>query len=1469
MTRTSMERTSRDDRSAIFSSMGMGDRGDTLIEVLMALLVLSICALALIIAFTTSISASAEHRDIATAHIVLASYSQQALAQIEQNQALFACAAANQAGETAYVLSSVQNKITIPPNYGNYSATVSDVEYWNATLGAFETQCTPGSNVNPPLRVTITVTGPGGPYYNVFVVDLPSGNLGAANDLSNGTISQLVFTSPLGSGASGTSGVPFSPQPVVSALDSSSEPVVESYPQISLSIESGPGPATISGYSTTPSNGISTFSGATITALKAGTYVVEASWNGITSDPLNAAPLNENTYNPYLSPFWQTSPNWYTTTFTVVVAGAQDQVVFTKTPQAGASGATLNQQPVIQVQSSPGVQDQNQNGSVTLQLSGGELTGCKVNNVAVTTTPDDETLTVPITKGSATLTGCQFSGATFYNATASPAGPDPTTYSITATYPNASSASSQIAVTGPGAVNQLVFVTQPSGVSNAANSAAPWPQPFAVEVEDSFHNPVWTVNAAQVSVAFATNVDTLSHCTESTVNDSAIATFTGCEGKANDFAGGLQLKASYGTNPNIITALSQPFSISADAKTLVFSTQPVAGQSGATMATQPVVEILDGSGNVDSGWSTNITLAVSGGALTDCTGQTPNNGYATIAACLFSGNPGSPYTMTASLTNSEGQIISVTSAPFSPSQAGTATQLQFTTQPVAGAVAGSLMTTQPVIKIEDSQGNVVTSSSATISSLTSSGGTLAGCTNLTAVLGVVNVSNCTFGGLIGSYYTLIAKSPGLTTAVSALFASNTQAGPEAGVLISANPTSVPASSATNAQLNFQVVDIWGNPTVSTGDTVLTISSSSTGGFFGTTLGQVGAPGTSSTVTIPSGAATATAFYGDEVVGAPTITAFDPGTPQAFGSASLNITPNAATQLVYSTPPPTTITAGTKFTVSVTEEDQFNNVVSTDSTSTVTLTGTNGTSNGGFSCLSTSTVVTSGVATFFNCSYTSSSTNPYILTAASTGLTSATASTTVSTGPASQVIVWSGNNQSAKTNTAFAAPLSVLVTDASGNPVAGVTVTFTSPTNGATGRFAANTTGSACLASGTARTSCTAVTNASGIATSLSFSATGTAGTYNVTASITGGTSATFSETNANPVLVFLTSQQSFSTTTTSANTTSGSMVVQAQDSFGNPIIQTTPLTVTLVYNKTGTFTLTTDPTTVTIPAGSSSVAFVVAASTATGTATFTIGASATGYTGATLPTETVKANATPPTATVVVTPAQTVTSAAPNAIFPVAITNSTNGSLYYSVVAVNGLMAGETVSSSTSCHQITSHASFTINETVKTSTANRPSGTYALDFVVESYSTSNFGNCGGTTTFVQGDDTLNMTLNAAAIAVVSGYGQSTTNGTSFGSPLSALVSDGNGNPVVGTVVTFTAPTNGASGTFLALKNGGTCVAVGTPGALAVATCTAVTNSTGFASSLTFTANTTTGTYAVLASTPGASPNSVSFEEENQ
>jgi hypothetical protein len=84
---------------------------------------------------------------------------------------------------------------------------------------------------------------------------------------------------------------------------------------------------------------------------------------------------------------------------------------------------------------------------------------------------------------------------------------------------------------------------------------------------------------------------------------------------------------------------------------------------------------------------------------------------------------------------------------------------------------------------------------------------------------------------------------------------------------------------------------------------------------------------------------------------------------------------------------------------------------------------------------------------------------------------------------------SGLNQSAAIHSAYAAPMRALVVDSFGNPVSGVTVTFTAPTGGASGVFTGKNT---------------AVTAGNGIATAPAFTANGVTGSFNVGLSIFAG-----------------------------------------------------------------------------------------------------------------------------------------------------------------------------------------------------------------------------------------------------------------------------------------------------------------------------------------------------------------------------
>ena len=1671
---------------------GRGERGDTLIEVLLALMVLGLTAVALLLAFSTSISGSARHREIATANTVLDSASQLAIAQIQANSKLFSCNFASPETPTTFVTQPPDGVsfASLPTaNYGSFSASVSNVEYWNGT--SFQdaqndpTALNQACLANVPMEVTVEVQGSGMTLYNSFVVNLPSGSLGASSNTSNGVASQLVFTSPTNSAesATGEPGVPFSPQPVISVLDNQSQLDATDLSPIVLSIESPNNGATISGCTADDPHGQATFSGCVITGPSA-TYVIQATVLGqsLVSDPSGPG-VNANSVNSAGS-FWQSAPNWYTTTFSVTVSGSPDQVTFIAAPVAATSGALLQTQPLIQIINPlTHLVDTSATGTVTLTLSGGELASCTNNapGKTVTTSADEETITTNATLGVVSLANCTFSGAIFYNAAAYPAGPDATTYSVTASYTGAVPATSSIAVTGPGTNTsqfQLSFVTQPGGVSSTSASSAFSLQP-AVEIEDAFGNPEYNLASATVNLSFAsvgTATESISSYTQSLGTKTGIVTFSNVAG--SNYGGGLELTATY----SLLTATSSAFSISPQGgETMAFTTQPVAGPSGATLSTEPVITIYDSKGHIDTGLTSTISLTPSGGSLPYCTGLTPNYGVVDVTTCSFLGTVGQPYTLTASFTNSQGTVISVQSQPITPTSAGTPTAIAFATQPIGGTVAGSLLATQPSLQIVDSWGNVVTSSSATISlTTTPSGGTLSNCGNLTAVAGVVNATGCTFGGSVSPVtYTMTASSLGLTPVTSSAF-HVTQGGTPVGVTISAAPTPVSASNVTDSTLTIQLVDAWQNPTTSTSATNLTLSSTSARGFFSIANGQSGTLGATAAVSIPSGIGSIPEYYGDENAGTATISAKLTATQAAYGSGTLSVTakttldtasvvqgnsqaatvntafttalevqvidqfgnpvpnvavtftapasgasgafasgctsnpngytciattnasgdatattltasttagtfsvvasnPNVATPATFSlhniagaaskiaitTQPAASVTAGTSASMSVSVEDTYGNLVSsTDSisvaltpsgfvgaTTTVTATGgvanfTNlpidaagsytitatdgahtawtattssftviaaapsqviwttspGTSIAGSAVVGPPTVkiedaynnlvsgavvnmaVTTGPGVFIASTTSVTTSAPgtaafpslflqaagnYTITASAGSASATSSSFTVNAASAHAIMVWGGSGQSATVNTNFASPFSAFVTDTYGNPVSGATVTFTAPASGASGTFHATTAGGTCLATGAVQSSCTATTNANGIATSLAFTANGTAGKYtNLSAAISGATTY-FTETNTKATLVFLTSAQSFATNNTDSGTSSGSVIIQAQDGAGNPVVvQTTAVTVALAYATTGV-TLTTDPASVVIPVGASSVAFTVVSSTSTNGGTFTITATNGSYVLATQ-TETVLKNASATGNAFTAIATQNVSPTNQTAAFPVKITNTTGATEYYEVSSPNGLLTDESASPSSACLPITNNNNGTITDTVTTDETlpapSRPSGSYTLDFVVQEYPNT---GCTGTVVDLQVDATLTVTAGSASVvSIAGGAGQFTPNGTAFTNALTVFVSDADGNPITsGVTVTFTAPSSGASGMFRASGNGGVCLASGN--GIAVTSCTATTNAYGIASSLSFTAIATAGNYNVaVTTTPTLSGSPLSFPEDN-
>ncbi|MFZ3263480.1 MAG: hypothetical protein WA172_05735 [Terriglobales bacterium] len=164
-----------------------------------------------------------------------------------------------------------------------------------------------------------------------------------------------------------------------------------------------------------------------------------------------------------------------------------------------------------------------------------------------------------------------------------------------------------------------------------------------------------------------------------------------------------------------------------------------------------------------------------------------------------------------------------------------------------------------------------------------------------------------------------------------------------------------------------------------------------------------------------------------------------------------------------------------------------------------------------------------------------------VTASVAGVTATTTfSLTNTSGAAVSITATNGSLQDATINSAFAAPLVATVMDSNQYPVSGVVVTFAAPATGASGTFAGGVN--------------TATTDSNGMATSMTFTANGTAGAYNVTATTRGvQSSASFGLTNITGAVVSITATSGTPQSTTVNTPFAAPLVATVVDSNQNPL----------------------------------------------------------------------------------------------------------------------------------------------------------------------------------------------------------------------------------------------------------------------------------------------------------------------------
>ena len=177
---------------------------------------------------------------------------------------------------------------------------------------------------------------------------------------------------------------------------------------------------------------------------------------------------------------------------------------------------------------------------------------------------------------------------------------------------------------------------------------------------------------------------------------------------------------------------------------------------------------------------------------------------------------GAGYTLTASATG----LTGATSGGFNIA-AGAAAKLAYTTAP-GNSTAGNTIAGPPSVTVQDSFGNTVTSSTASITvaiGMNPGSGTLSGTITKNTVSGVANFNDLSVEKS-GTGYTLAASATGLTGATSSAF--NVSAGAANKLAFSVQPGNAGAGAALSGPPTVVVQDSLGN-TITSSSASITIA----------------------------------------------------------------------------------------------------------------------------------------------------------------------------------------------------------------------------------------------------------------------------------------------------------------------------------------------------------------------------------------------------------------------------------------------------------------------------------------------------------------------------------------------------------------------------------------------------------------------------------------------------------------------
>src|SRR5437899_505607 len=466
-----------------------------------------------------------------------------------------------------------------------------------------------------------------------------------------------------------------------------------------------------------------------------------------------------------------------------VAPGTATQLAFTLQPSTTTTGATIK--PAVRV--------------TAFDALGNTATGFAGNvTIALAFNPAGGTL-------SGTRTFAAIAGvATFPSLNIDNVGSG---YTLAATAPGLTGATSAGFDIIPSTATQLVFTVQPTDTAHRATAGVVFTPALEVTARDASGQTAASFTGT-VSLTIEPGTGTSGATLSGTTTMAAVAGVASFPTLSVDRAGSGYTLVATAAGPS--GATSAAFDVTATRATqLIFTAQPTSTTAGATISPAVQVTARDASGRTATSFTGPVTLTITAGTGT---GGATLSGTTTAAAVagvatfptLRIDRSGSGHKLAATATG----LAGAKSSSFTINT-GPPIQLDFVLQPDSTEAGATIGPAVQVI-VRDALRNPVESFSGSVTlaiGTNPGGGTLSGTPTVTAVAGVATFNDLSIDRT-GVGYDLQATASGLAAATSTAFAII--AGPADRLLFTVQPSTTTAAGTVRPSVRVTALDGFGN-----------------------------------------------------------------------------------------------------------------------------------------------------------------------------------------------------------------------------------------------------------------------------------------------------------------------------------------------------------------------------------------------------------------------------------------------------------------------------------------------------------------------------------------------------------------------------------------------------------------------------------------------------------------------------------